>query len=571
MANATVLKGPYGFYYPYSDETGNHGIKILDEVYEKYYKHGYLTDKHLEAMINGANITFNVPNKSGSGFTEVKAKIIPYTNKQGKTCKIIQFKSDKVEDKIIIQQNAEKIVCSYWDNYRFNYIKPQQILDTLDLDTTWKTWSQNNNIGSKKYGVVKVYKPRSRQKDEIMLYCEVDNGICVMVSEEQYKSSQAKAQKEYDIQQEQKRIEQENISKVRKELVDWLNSIVDKLWEGTNNSSSKQLIANAEDLTKNISVPNIEDRIMGLFTTSRFGHNNISGYIEKAKTDIISTVNMFTYNDPEIVTTFKNNLLNNIKVYLEYLKLQQFRKDLLNDLNNNGIEALTENVNIDTALDLGYFTTVQKILVKHKTDTPKYIITQSYLDVINEKELKEKILNLLKVYYEFYNMPEKDRKSVAKFIAKNRLSDYYERISKFDDVLETLIDESRDPKLTKPLLESIAGTSRANYLKDKTFYFEKRGRLKSDILLFKPIELLNMLRDLIKEFNSSSDVAILTNIELDADESFIFQFYTFAGNSNASGEFDGRRMLNLTRIFNRNHPNEKIGFNFENKSNSQEQ
>lgn len=569
---ATVINGKYGYYFPYKDENGNSkGIKILDEVYHNYYKHGYLTDQHIENMLAGKTINFNVPKKSGFGEYNVTAKIIPYTTINGKQCKIIQFKSDKVEDKIIIQQNAEKIVCSYWDDYRFNYVKPQQILDTLDLDTTWKTWSQNNNIGSKKYGVVKVYKPRSRQQDEIILYCEVDNGMCKMVSEEQYKSSQAKAQKEYDIEQEQKRIEQENISKVRKELVDWLNSIVDKLWEGTNESSSKQLIVNAEDLTKNISVPNIEDRIMGLFTTSRFGNNSISGYIEKAKTDIIRTVNIYTYNDPEIVPKFKNNLLNNIKVYLEYLKLQQFRKDLLNDLNNNGIEALTENINIDTALDLGYFTTVQKILVKYKTDTPKYIITQSYLDVINEKELKEKILNLLKVYYEFYNMPEKDRKSVAKFIAKNRLSDYYERISKFDDVLETLIDESRDPKLTKPLLESIAGTSRANYLKDKTFYFEKRGRLKSDILLFKPIELLNMLRDLIKEFNSSSDVAILTNIELDADESFIFQFYTFAGNSNASGEFDGRRMLNLTRIFNRNHPNEKIGFNFENKSNSQEQ
>ena len=65
-------------------------------------------------------------------------------------------------------------------------------------------------------------------------------------------------------------------------------------------------------------------------------------------------------------------------------------------------------------------------------------------------------------------------------------------------------------------------------------------------------------------------MAILTNIELNPDESFVFQFYTFAGNNSAEGEFDGRRMLNLTRIYNRHHPNEKIGFYFNNTSNNDE-
>ena len=160
-------------------------------------------------------------------------------------------------------------------------------------------------------------------------------------------------------------------------------------------------------------------------------------------------------------------------------------------------------------------------------------------------------------------MPEKDRKAIAKFIAKYKLSDYYERISKYDDVLEVLIDESKDPKLLKPILNSIAGTSRANCLKDKTYYFEKRGRLRRDVILYKPIELVEELRKHIKEFNVSSDVAILTNIELDSDASFIFQFYTFAKTDGDTSGFDGRRMLNLTRIYNRYHK-DKIGFTFDN-------
>ena len=49
-----------------------------------------------------------------------------------------------------------------------------------------------------------------------------------------------------------------------------------------------------------------------------------------------------------------------------------------------------------------------------------------------------------------------------------------------------------------------------------------------------------------------------------SDESFIFQFYTYSESSGDKSGFDGRRMLNLTRIYNRNHPDKKIGFNFDN-------
>ena len=64
---------------------------------------------------------------------------------------------------------------------------------------------------------------------------------------------------------------------------------------------------------------------------------------------------------------------------------------------------------------------------------------------------------------------------------------------------------------------------------------------------------------------SSSDVAILTNIILNADESFTFQFYTFD-----SEGMDGRRILNLTKIYNRCHDDHRIGFNFDNIEDSTE-
>ena len=235
-------------------------------------------------------------------------------------------------------------------------------------------------------------------------------------------------------------------------------------------------------------------------------------------------------------------------------------------IDDEGLPSVVADVDVDLALDLGIFREVQKILKKYGDSSVKYICMNMYPEIVDKIDLETRLLNLLKVYYDFYDIPEKDRKSIAKFIAKHKLSDYYERISRYDDVLETLIDESKDPKLLKPILNDIAGTSRASCLKDKTYYFEKRGRLRRDVILYKPIELVEELRKYIKEFNVSSDVAILTNIELDADASFVFCFYTFAKTDGDTSGFDGRRMLNLTKIYNRNHKKEeKIGFIFNNE------
>lgn len=558
-----VTHGPYGWYYPYKDEKGkDHGLKIFDEIYEKYYMTGYLKDIHLEEMILGKVITFNVPKKDGSGERPITAKLVDYTTKAGRHCKIIQFESDKVDDTIIIKSNLEKIALSYWNSGRFNYMKPQEVLNNLDLDNEWKTYATYEKLSALEIdvGTIKIYRPRSRKDDDLVTYCKVEADKCEMIDEATYKSLVAKneeTRKEID----RKYLESaEKVSTLRNTLRNWIESIETEI-----NANGKVDYDKLEDLVYDVSIPNFDNRLSG-YLVSRYA-KTAKDYINNAKSSVLKITSHNCDNPEEIdkiTSEIKNTLLCNLKIWLEYVKLISIRSILFSDYQAVGLEALTESIDIDTALSLGYFPTVKKILVKYGKGAPEYIIFNLYREELNAEILKDKLLNILKIYYDFYDMPEKDRKSIAKFIAKNNIKEYYNKIKEYDDVLETLIDNSRDPRLTKPLLESIAGTSRAAILKDKTFYFEKRGWLRNEILLYKPIELVDELRKCIKEFNVSSNVAILTNIELDSDESFIFQFYTFADSEGDDKGFDGRRMLNLTRIYNRTHPKERIGFYFNN-------
>lgn len=567
MANK-VLHGPYGWYYQYIDANGKkRNLSIFDEVYTNYLSKGYLTEAHLEAIVAGKTISFKVPKKSGNGEITVTAKLIPYTRKDGKKTKIIDFQTDQADDLAVVKAKGEAIVTSYWDGNRFSYNKPLQFIDTLDLEQQWKTWSQdralNNGI---RVGTVKCYRPKVRQDEGITFYCKVENGKCEQISEEQYKALIAAHDEQEKKEQEEYLKNYDGMMAVKKDALKWLDDIIDKIWPGGARPTTAQLIANAEPVVANVNVPNLEDRIAGMMNSTTMYKTNMSSYFENARTEIKTKITTKNYTETAVVDDIKNRLLNNIKSYVEYAKVKQFRADLYQKYQSMGLDVLTFPVDIDSALSLGYFPTVQRILVKYKADAPKYIINNMYPEIIDTNVLETHLLNMLKIYYDFYDMPEKDRKAIAKFVAQNRINDYYEAVSKFDDVLEILIDNSRDPRLTKPLLEGIAGTAKANVLKDKTYYFEKRGRLRGNIILYKPVELVEELRKHIKEFNVSSGVAILTNIELDADESFIFQFYTFAEGEGDEKGFDGRRMLNLTRIYNRSHPNAKIGFYFDNES-----
>lgn len=560
-----VLRNKYGYlYYPYKDDSGKQqGLPMLDWVYDQYYSKGYLTDVHLDEMLKGKTITFNVPNASKSGTRTITARVVPYTNKKGRITKIIEFPEADVDGDIkVINANLEKIATSYWDSgsHRFDFKKPQAYIDSLSLDQDWRTYAINEILNGDRYGIIQIYKKGGKREDNIVLYCTVDESkdLCEMITEEQYKSAkQSHADEELKVQKEhEKKIE--DYKTVKKDL----NTFIDKIEEETTRSpyASNEFVDDLDRVTEGIDVPDIQNFVAGLLTSKK--SNYFREIFEDARNQV-GYININNFTEKDRIARIKFGLLKRLRIFMEYRKIRNVRELLLAEIESSGLASVIEDVSIDEALDLGSFRTVQKALVKYGTNAPKGICLYLYEDIIDPELLKKNLLTLLKIYDAFYDMPEKDRKSIAKFVAKNKLSEYYDRVSAYDDVLEVLIDESRDPKLLKPLLTSIAGTSRANYLKDKTFYFERRARLKDDIILFKPIELLEDLRDCIKAFNVSSNVAILTNIELDADETFIFQFYTFSDESDGS-DFDGRRIQYMTKIYNMHHPTQKIGFVFDN-------
>lgn len=556
MAEGKVLNGKWGYYFPYTDADGNEkGLKILDNVYRDYYSPGYLTDEHIEDMLAGKSITFTIP--GGSRDRIISAKIIPYTTKAGRPTQIIKFEEpDKVDDRAILMANAERIATSYWTGIRFDYRKPQEVVDSIEgLTYSWATFATSGNYAGKRYGTIKLYKNKVRKyKQEFFLYCEVDpeTSECTLIDENKYNAAVAK---DREIRDEQRRIEEEKwaarialeakVQAVRDSLLKWVEDIEDKIWVDSGKVTSKDFVIRVEPIVADIDVS--KDLIF-----SSYINNYVSAthYFLEFKDRLRYTVTSENYNNESEIANLKRTFLKKIKVLYYCMKLRSVREEIYKEYETNGLESLVENIDVNTALDIGTFRSAQKIILKHKADAPKHIIYDLFKDVVDEVALKEKILNFLKVYYEFYNFPEKDRKAVAKFIAVHKISEYYDEIQQYDDVMETLIQNSRDPKLLKPMLTSIAGTSRADCIKDTTFYFEKRARLVDKILLYKPIELLDRLRGLLKDFNSTSNVAILTNIELDADESFIFQFYTFADSANDDSGFDGRRMSQLTKLYN---------------------
>lgn len=566
MANR-VINGPYGWYFSYTDEAGKKkNLSIFKEVYENYFAPGYMTEDHLEQLVTGKTVTFTTPKKSGSGVVTVTAKLIPYTRKDGKETRIIDIQTDLADDDVTIKAKGKALLESYYDGTRFSYTRPQNLIKTFDLSTEWRTYAQDFRCGTDWVFYVKCYRPFVRNDAGYTFYGKLANGRVEEIDEGQFNKIQA----DYKAKREQEQAEFDRKSKesdeVKNELLKWIKDIESKIWTSGSTVSTAQLIENADKFLT-VSVPNLEDRVAGMLNSNASYKLKLSDYFDSAKNEVKRNITMANYTDASIGEDIKNRLLNNIKTYVEYSRVIEFRNKMFKEYQSTGLEAMTILVDVDNALSLGYFPTVQRALTKYKQDAPRYIIYNMYREIIDLKILEEHLLNMLKIYYDFYDMPEKDRKSIAKYVAQHKLSDYYDKVRDWDEVLEILIDNSRDPRLTKPLLEGIAGTSKANVLKNKTYYFEKRGRLRNNILLYKPIELVEELRKHIKEFNASSGVAILTNIELDADESFVFQFYTFADAEGDEKGFDGRRMLNLTRIYNRGKDKDhKIGFYFDNES-----
>ena len=580
-----VLPSKYGkdYYFPYKDEKGkNRGIPIKIWVYKEYYEPGYLTDDMIEEMLAGKNIEFDAVNKKGQK-VKVKANLVPYINAYNTQTLIIVFDSDDAKtDNKIIQQNAEKIVQSFYNSssaWIYDYTSVQKFVNSLQLTDSWKTYAKKTFYYEKKIDetttkgiqcyTVDVYQVKNN-KNKFVFYGKVEDGVASMLDEGAYKAEEKKADDWHAEQEAKHKAEQEAMHKLRVEFDNavaayktWQQGIIDILEPALKDSHA--FIAACESIVGSAAVD--EAYFTEIINNKRF-HNNCMYYVFKTHgyydSQIYSEfITLKKHSDVE-VNACKNEVLKRLAAYLEWKKLQIVRKDIYDLIQTEGIENVVAGIDIDVALDIGKFKEVKKILLKYKDNPVRAICFEMYKDVNDLHVLKDNIMNLLKIYHDFYDFPEKDRKALAKFIAVHRLDDYYDIVSQFDDVLEELIDNSKDPKLLKPLLGSIAGTARANVLKDKTFYFEKVAKLTDDIeqRLLKPVELLDRLRKLIPEYNAGSNSCIIANIELDAYNNFTFCFYTYSDDKNGA-DFDGRRIQYMTRVYNRSYPKEKIYFTYD--------
>ena len=260
--------------------------------------------------------------------------------------------------------------------------------------------------------------------------------------------------------------------------------------------------------------------------------------------------------------TYKTYMAN-YRDYKDNLNaIKQMRKDLYDACMKDGLSTVVNDVDINNALDMGYFDIFKRGLGKKQGDDAIYYICMNiYPDNENLSLLKQDILNVLKIFYEFNNISAKNIASLAPFIAKNNIKAYYDDMLLYDEAIEPIIHNTTDKKLLRRVLGKIAGTSRAATYVDRTstFYFEKTVRAKNTIL--NPVQLLDQLVGLIPEYNMRSDVVVLFNIILNADESFTYQFYTFAEDE-SGGDMDGRRVGNMTRIYNRTY-SPKIEFEYD--------
>ena len=581
-----VLPSTYNsnYYYPYVDPVTkkNKGLPIQKRVYFKYYDKGILTDDHLDKLIAGETVTLNYNDDKGNPIT-VTIHLEPYTTKNGYKTSIMIIDSnepEKLSDEKMIELNAEKIVVSCYvpHGYRvFDYNQPQKIVNSLSLKKSWRTWATKQFVqeipsetpGKTKYinyYSVSVY--TSRRGKQLTFYGRyfADDEKAEMITEEKFNAARKVVADELAEKTAKAKEAWEAYKTDLDKYKQWEKDIKDRIAYG---QSLRAFIESIEYLLiGDMKVEDIDKHLEAL-VKDKATVANFDNYVfldNWYRRPIYEKFITQSKHDNEAIEACKAEVRRRMKIYAEYLKLREVRDILFERSKNGEIDIITSGIDVDKALDLGRFKQVKEVFKKAASSEEglRKICYGFFTEEVDKNILKDKLLMLLKIYHDFYDFPEKDRKAIAKFIAVHRLSDYYDSISKFDDVLEELIDNSRDPKLLKPILTSVAGTPRAEATRNKSRSFERKAKLRKNIILFKPIELLTDLRDCIKEFNGSSNVAILMNIELDKDgETFIFQFFTFSDEADGS-DFDGRRIQYMTKIYNFHHPERKIGFVFDN-------
>ena len=571
-----VLLGKWGYYYPYEDENGNKkGLKILDWVYSYYYHPGYLTDKLIEQMLAGKTVTFEA--KSYGKMKTVTARVIPYVTKGGQNTRIIDFSSEdkntvSLDDDIAkINDNSDSILeaCGFDKFEKVKRYTVAQAIKALKLSRSYSFEVDTYDFGVRTFifhkVIIKLYKDQN-----VVGTCNLFN----MADMFKRKQTQLKESEFNDYYAKYKNLMAE-YHKVTESLFSWFTDLhIPALRSVTIGYDKEDKLGQyvvaydkCKEIINNITIPTKK------FDTIPYGFNY--DIFTDSPTRVMAVEHLVTlenYKDEDIEEKYKGTVLNFISSYLAKCELTYFKAKILYQIQTEGLEAAVADVNIDNALDIGKFRSAKKALNKlNKSgkvsdyEVACFIMKMYDGEGLPKEEKKTKILNMLKIYYCFYNFPEKERKSIAKFIATHNMKEYYERISQFDDVIETLLDYSKDMSFVRQLASNAVSAGKTDILKkDKTKYFTKDCRVSKDYLMYKPTVILERLRDeVMPMYNASDTAAIIFNIILNSDETFTFEFYTYVDDE-VGENFDGRRLQYITKLYNMRYPNERIGFTFNN-------
>ena len=529
--------------------------------------HKYATEELIESLIEGKPTTFE--RKSLFGYSKVSVSLKDNISKAGRAYQTV-MEGDVVEefdDRPIITAAENRIISDTFLT-KDNYIKHiKAVLDSLSLIKEYNihinilTIDENDISKSGAHINIIIYR---NYKNRNGIY---DKELQVYNKYFEYsnKGTLARECSSIEFSKSKSKYEELKTTNLRDQILDYKNNIILK--------SYLYLYSYRNECIKVLSDANIAFRTIFVETSEA----RITKTKDKCKYVSITIDNLVflyaKYNEDGMldseISEDDYNKANKafIDEYAEYQtnrnNINTFRANLYSQYETEGLEAVVKDITLDTALDMGYFTVFQTGLAKIQSEDKaiKVLCFDTYPSEENLDILKVDIMNILKIYYEFNNISQKNVASLAPFIIRHNLKKYYDDMLLYDEAIEPIIKQSKDKKLLKKALTKIAGTTRAATYVDRssTFYFEKTVRAKN--MVMNPVQLLNDLVSLIPEYNDRSDVVVLFNIVLNDDESFTYQFYTFAEDS-SGGDMDGRRVGNMTRLYNQCHKN-KIAFEYE--------
>ena len=573
MSLGKIKTGEYGKYYSYFHNGKYQNLSLRDQGIN-------LTPDELDHLIINGTLTF----KDAKGNT-VLAEFVSYFNKKfNKQSQYIKYTSnatssvsaqDLAKDKAIIEQNKDKIIDIFSKNKEYWNEKWTEDLLNNKL-TLSQTYFCNSYIKPfNKILKVIIYYGKSKKDTSNVLVTLYLQPTGARISVNYYSTDEYREISEVEYMQALAKYEEEEKAKAEKlekleteyttykdQVTAWFKKLHQDIINNAPNKTTEEYLKAVEPIIQNIPVTP---------DPCSWRPSNLWDIVSLDKVKLAFGFGVSQYAEPSYyedkAKVLIKSILKDLRRWYDYYRIRNVRDTIYKEVKSNGIEAVVDQVNIDNALDLDVFLKFRKAVKKGIKDAEEFICYNMFIDILEPDELKKHILNMLKTYHAFCNFPAKERAAMAKFIANNKLEDYYDEIAKYDEVLEVLIDESKDTKFKKKLLVGASGGARdLSFLQKKTLYFERIATIKNaSLIVYKPLELLDQLRSLLPVYNANSDVNVLTNIILEDDGGYVykFQFYTFSDTQDGS-DMDGRRLQYLARLYNSNKDDaHKIYFSYD--------